>query len=104
MEYYKCACGWSGWNTELLSGARDERGRYIREPWLHNDDMCPECHASVFDLEVVERCPDCGELPCECEDELRKATEEWHEYGTIAPSCVGCPTAEEFLKRREEQN
>ena len=33
------------------------------------------------------------------ERELLQKTVDWHEHGTVAPSCVGCPTAEAMIEK-----
>jgi hypothetical protein len=34
----------------------------------------------------------------EAEKELLEKTQDWHDHGMVAPSCVGCPTAEYAIK------
>ena len=36
----------------------------------------------------------------ESEKALLAKTQEWHQHGMIAPSCVGCPTAEAMIERK----
>lgn len=36
----------------------------------------------------------------QAEKDLLKKTQEWHEHGTVAPSCVGCATAEAAIEER----
>ena len=45
------------------------------------------------DLELFEKL-----AAYESEKDLLKKTQDWHEHGMIAPSCVGCPTAEAVIE------